>query len=94
MELSFRDWRSRIIRFEFDSASHFRFSYLCQLPDCPGSDFYSIHDSPVIRGLRECGAVGHHENDQHYVVAHNEDQCCDVVAESYRLKIDDEISLL
>ena len=93
VELSFQDWRRRVIRIEFKSVSHFRFSYLCQLPEFPGPDFYSIHDSPVINGLRVSGAVGPNETANHYVVAHNDDQWCDVVAESFELTIDDEVSL-
>ena len=89
VELSFRDWRDRLIRFEFESVSHFRVSHLRELSDLPGPDFYAIQDSPVIHGLRESHALGRTEPANHYVVAHNGDEWCEVVAESYQITIDE-----
>jgi hypothetical protein len=85
LELAFRDWQNRLIRFELASVTHFRFSYVCELADFPGPGFYTIEDSPLIERLREPGAVGPNEPVNHYVIATNEDQCCDAVAESYRI---------
>lgn len=90
VELTFRDWRDRLVRLEFASVSHFRFSYLCQLAGYPGPNFYTIQDSPVVHGLRESGALGPNEPAGHFVVATNEDQWCDIVAESYHVTIDDK----
>jgi hypothetical protein len=89
IELAFRDWRNRVVRFEFASVFHFRFSFLCELADFPGPGFYTIQDSPLIPALRESLAMGSNEPANHYVVATNEDQWCDIVAQSYHLAIDD-----
>ncbi len=90
VELSFRDWRNCLIRFEFESVSHFRVSHLRGLSDIPGADFYSIQDSPVVHELRESHALGQTELANHYVVAHNDDEWCDIVAESYQITIDEK----
>jgi hypothetical protein len=89
VELTFRDWRNRLICFRFHNVMHFQCSYLCPLPDFPGSDFYRIEESPLIPKLGECLALGRTEPATHYIVAHNEDEWCEVVAESHDISIDD-----
>jgi hypothetical protein len=89
VELDFRDWRDRLIRFRFHSVSHFHFSPLCPVPDFVGEGFYQIEESRLVAALRECLALGRTQPASHYIVAHNEDEWCETVAESYRITIDD-----
>jgi hypothetical protein len=88
VELEFRDWQDRLIRFRFQNVSHFQFSHLCTLSDFPGEGLYTIKDSRLVTMLRECLALGQTEPASHYVVTHNEDEWCGIVAESYRIAID------
>ncbi len=88
VELYFHDWQNRLIRLRFFHVLHFQFSYLCPLADFPGEGFYTIVESPLITKLRECFALGPAEPADHYIVAHNEDEYCEIVAESHRIVTD------
>ena len=90
IELSFRDWQNRLVRFHFRNASHFQFSPICPLPGWPGEGMYTIDNSPLIVELRECLALGPSESANHYILASSEDQWCEIVAESHSIATNDE----
>jgi hypothetical protein len=89
IEVDFRDWRDRLICFHFQRVLHFHYSLVCPVPDFPGDGFYRIEKSPLISFLWECRVLGQTEPASHYIVAHNEDEFCEIVAESHRITIDD-----
>ena len=91
VELHFRDWQNRIVRFHFQNVSHFQCSPLCPLPDCRGEGIFTIEDSPLIAKLRECLAIGPSEPATHYILAttSSEVEWCEIIAESHGISIED-----
>ena len=89
LQITFRDWQNRAVQIRFCNFSHFQFGYLCPLPGLPDYGFYALADSALVSKLRDTGFIGPGEAATHFLLASNEDEYCEVVAESFKIAITD-----
>ena len=86
--VSFRDWRNQRIVITFAEVAKFAYSWLPPCPELPDEAFYEADDSDYVNQLVETVLLGEDEEMHHYLIATNEDEWCEVVADTYNVEIE------
>ena len=85
VRLWFVDWRNRQITFRFRIVYWFSYRLAGGYAGLPEGDVFEIHDSAVVASLKADHMASEKEELHHYVISTNEDEWCEVVAESVEM---------
>lgn len=86
--LRFNDYKNRLIEFKFEMVYHFRYfiSDILYL-GCPCAKLVEVEDSEIIDELFLDLTVSDSDELHHIIFSTNEAEYCEVVSESYSIKI-------
>jgi hypothetical protein len=86
--VSFLDWQNRQITIDFIDVAKFSYSWLSPYPGIADQGFYVADRSNYVDLLTETTLIGKEQRLHHYLIANNEDEWCEVVADTYNIQIE------
>ena len=83
--LAYCDWLGTSVTIAFVGVAKFSYSHFPPDPELPEGVFCEILDSEYISLLRGAKEIGENEEIHHFLISTNEDEWCEVVAETYEI---------